>query len=136
MTQKSLLSSSLTLIFSVSAYIVYVFSIIKQDQNWIVIASLIYFLPLFVNAVEDFQNMRFQKKSNFIILLICIICGAMYLVFLLYYLAAFKDNMSVGISFFVKFMLVLLPAVCVPLKAYPFFVNIMQLYNRCVGSNS
>ncbi len=134
MTQKSLLSSSLTLVFSISAYIVYAFSVINQDKNWIVIASLIYFLPLFVNAVEDFQSMRFQKKGYFILFLICILLGATYLVFLLYYLAYFKDAMVVSIPFFVKLMLILLPLVCIPLRAYPFVVNIMQLYNRCVGS--
>ena len=53
MANKSFLGNALTFAFSLVAYIVYIFSITKNDEKWMLVLALIYFLPLFVDFAEE-----------------------------------------------------------------------------------
>lgn len=66
MKTKSLVGPSLTLVFCLAAYIVYVFSIMQNNKNWIAIAALIYFLPIFVDFIEDFESTFVEQKNIFL----------------------------------------------------------------------
>ena len=130
MKTKSLVGPSLTLIFCLAAYIVYVFSIMQNNKNWIAIAALIYFLPIFVDFIEDFESTFIEQKNVFYIFIGCIIAGVAYLAVLLSYLALVEDGISETAMFIFKLFLVVVPVVCLPIKAYPVAMGLMQKYKR------
>lgn len=135
MKTKSLVGSSLTFVFCLAAYIVYVFSIMQNNKNWIAIAALIYFLPLFVDFIEDFENTFVEHKKVFLIFIGCIISAILYLAVLLSYLALVEDGISGAAMFVFKLFLVVVPVVCLPIKAYPVVVGLMQKYKRLFPSS-
>ena len=130
MKTKSLVGSSLTFIFCLAAYIVYVFSIMQNNKNWIAIAALIYFLPLFVDFMEDFESTFVEHKKVFLLFIGCIISAVVYLAVLLSYLALVEDGISESAMFVFKLFLVVVPVVCLPIKAYPAVMGLMQKYKR------
>ena len=136
MTQKTILGASLSMIFSVSAYIIYAVTVAQQMENWIAISALVYFLPLFVSLVEETQTTRFDKKWHIIFFAISIVVGIAYSIFLICFLSLQKDSMASTASLVVKIFLIVLPLICLPIKTYPFFVCIMQWYNRSTGGQS
>lgn len=135
MKTKSLVGSSLTFVFCLAAYIVYVFSIMQNNKNWIAIAALIYFLPLFVDFIEDFESTFVEHKKVFLIFIGCIISAILYLAVLLSYLALVEDGISGAAMFVFKLFLVVVPVVCLPIKAYPVVVGLMQKYKRLFPSS-
>ncbi|MBQ3603963.1 MAG: hypothetical protein IJA02_08995 [Clostridia bacterium] len=135
MASKSLLSSTLSLSFFIAAYASYISAIIEQNSSWIVVSALIYFIPMFVNFVDDFQNVKIHKKSHLIFLIACLILGFIYVAFLVSYISAF-GSAEQGVPIIVKVLLIVLPVVCIPLKAYPFIVTVMQIFNRTVDTLS
>lgn len=130
MKTKSLVGPSLTLIFCLAAYIVYVSSIMQNNKNWIAIAALIYFLPIFVDFVEDFESTFIEQKKVFLVFIGCIVAGILYLAGLLSYLALVEDGISETAMFIFKLFLVVVPVVCLPIKAYPVVMGLMQKYKR------
>lgn len=133
MPSKTLTGTVLTFVFAVVAYITYVVAIATKEKNWIVISALVYFLPIFVDYIETIQTTRAPTKKHFIFTIVCFFIGVIYLIILLSFLSILKENMEQEPHLISKLLLTILPAVCIPIKGYPLFTNIMQLYNRTVG---
>lgn len=126
----SLVSPLLTLIFCSSAYVVYIFSMFQNDKNWVAIAALIYFLPLFIDLIEDFEGTNILQKKFFTFTIICLGVGALYLVCLLAYLTISEAKLDGTPAFVFKFFLSVAPIVCIPIKAYPVCITLMQRYRK------
>lgn len=127
---KSLVSPILSLVFCSTAYVVYVFSMMQNDKNWVAIAALIYFLPLFIDLIENFENTKILQKKFFVFTVGCVIIAALYIIALLSYLTMTEDGVNNTPSVCFKVFLSLCPIVCIPIKIYPVWLAIMQKYKR------
>lgn len=127
---KSLVSPFLSFVFCSTAYVVYVASMMKNDKNWVAIAALIYFLPLFIDLIEDFESIAILQKKFFIFTIVCIIIAAAYLIALLSYLTMSEDGVNESAEFVFKLFLSGCPIVCIPIKVYPLWLALMQRYKR------
>lgn len=136
MKDKSLTGLSLALVFCISGYIAYVYAVLAQNTTLVLIASLIYFLPLFIDFSEDIQTTRIGNPYMFWVLVFCFCIGLIYAIVLFSYLAIFNGSFSDPLPWIMRFLVILLPVVCLPIKAYPFGVKIMQLANRNKGKKS
>lgn len=130
MSGKTLLGTVLNFSFGLAAYVTYVISILQDNKSWIVISALIYFLPLFVEFVEGFEEVSSEHRSVFAFLLICLLIGIAYIVLLLSYLSALGENSGKELSGWMRFFVAAIPIVCVPIKAIPLMVKIAQQQNR------
>lgn len=133
MGNKSLLGNALALGFSLAAYIIYIFSMVNSDTKWMLITAFIYFLPIFVDFAEDMQAVVFKKKLWFKLCICLFAVGLLYFIFLFSYLSLPEDMSGGFVSDVLKVSLVIIPAVCLPIKVYPLSVTVMQLYNRMFG---
>ncbi|MBQ6999565.1 MAG: hypothetical protein IJN67_00795 [Oscillospiraceae bacterium] len=136
MKDKSLTGTSLSLVFCMSGYIAYVYAVMKQNTALILVASLIYFLPLFIDFSEDLQTTRVGNPYMFRVLVVCFCIGLVYATVLFSYLAIFEGSFTDPLPRFMRFLVILLPVACLPIKAYPLGVKIMQLANRNRGRRS
>ena len=136
MKDKSLTGSSLALVFCVSGYIAYVYAVLAQNTTLVLIASLIYFFPLFIDFSEDLQATRIGDPRMFWVLIACFGVGLVYTIVLFSYLAIFNGSFSDPLPRVMRFLVILLPVVCLPIKAYPLGVKIMQLANRSRGTKN
>lgn len=127
---KSLVSPILSLVFCSTAYVVYVFSMMQNDKNWVAIAALIYFLPLFIDLIEDFESTNILQKKFFIFTVFCVIIAVIYTIALLSYLTMTEDGVNETPSVAFKIFLSICPIVCIPIKIYPVWLAIMQRYKR------
>ncbi len=137
MNEKSLVSVSLLFAFSIVGYITYVRAVLDQDSSMIIITSLIYFFPIFIGFADDIQSLMIGNRHLFVMLLVCFLIGLLYTCSLWAYLSLNMQNFNnIKISVFMRALLIVLPVSCIPIKGYPLFVKIMQLYNRSIKNET
>ena len=127
---RSIAYPLLTLIFCLVAYVVYAVSMLQNDKNWVAIAALIYFFPLFIDLLESFENTVFYHKKFFFITIMCIVIGGLYFAGLVTYLTMAESLINETPRVIFKLLLASCPIVCIPIKAYPVCVILMQRYRR------
>ncbi|MBE6572769.1 MAG: hypothetical protein E7652_00070 [Ruminococcaceae bacterium] len=125
---KSVTGAVISFIFTVVAYVSYVFALWAGDSSWIVVAALIYFFPVAIDYIETMQTMSFHKKWLIVVTIVFFIIAVIYLIVLLSYLSVVKEVPSISLVW--KTVLVACPVICIPIKGYPIFVSICQWYNR------
>ena len=130
---KSLLGTTLVLVFSLVAYAVYVYALLTQNNAWTVVSALLYFFPVYTEFLEEFPNIRVDKKWQLMGMIACVVSATLCLVSMFIFLSLVSDGSStVHIVF--KIVLAILPVTCIPIKTIPFIQALYQWYNRNTDS--
>lgn len=126
---KSFLGTTLTFVFAVVAYITYINALFAKNTGWMIVSAFVYFFPVFVEFIEEFQNTRFDKKWKIVLMSICAIISIACMILLFVYLSIETDG-NTTVSIVWKILLTVCPIACIPLKAYPMITVFFQWYNR------
>ena len=127
---KSILGTSLQVAFTLAAYVMYIFAVYNQSSNWIYITALIYFFPIFVGYADSIQGIKMKYKWLFVLSIILIFISVLYIAFLLLYLNLNMQNMNTSMASVFQVIIVVVPVVCIPMRAFPLAEAIMQYHSR------
>lgn len=130
---KSLLSSTLTLVFAIVAYATYVFALLGQHTAWMIVSAVLYFFPVFTEFFDELPGIRVGKKWQLVGLVVCVICAIFCLVSMLVFLTLASEE-SVHVHIVFKWVMAMLPVTCIPVKAIPFIQALYQWCNRNTDS--
>ena len=127
---KTILGTSLQAAFSISAFVLYTYAVYNQNQNWIIITALVYFLPIYISFIDDIQNKRLLYKGIYILIVAVIAVSVVYIAFLFMYLSLKSQNMNADMLIVFQRIILIAPSMCIPMKVYPLVKVLIQYRNR------
>lgn len=134
MGQHTVLGTGISFMCYVSAYLFFAYSVLTNNEGWIMVSALIYSLPVVVELGESFQCERVSSKKAFMFKTGCFVLGVIYLAILLFGLNVKKETMNESLWIAYRLLLAVLPVVYIFHRAIPFFTTVMQAYNRSRGA--
>ena len=134
MGQHTVLGTGISFMCYVSAYLFFAYSVLTNNEGWIMVSALIYFLPALVELGESFQSERTSSKKAFIFKTGCFFLGVIYLALILFGLNVKKEAMDEPLWIVYRLMMAVLPVIYIVHRAIPFFTTLMQVYNRSRGA--
>jgi len=129
MKNDSLTVKGIVFAISLAAFATNVFSLFTNHTSWVIVTALIYMLPVIIEVSESLQEGIYKHKTFFVLAVIGIVLGIIYIGGIIAYISLLDDASS-SVPLFLRIILIIIPAPCIILQAYPFGVGIMQLYNR------
>lgn len=130
MKNESLFVKGLMLSLNLAAFATNVYSLFTENKSWVIVTALIYILPVMIEVAENLQAGTYKQKSFFVLAAVGFFLGIIYIVCIITFIS-FLDREEIDcVPLVLRILLILIPAPCVLVQAYPFGSAIMQAYNR------